>query len=80
MIEGLSIFPTPFQNQLQIRSNLDQFNSLIIKDITGKVVHEATLSPFSTSNINTAIWERGVYMIYRFDGGQVGKVTKTIKQ
>ncbi len=80
LIKGLSVFPTPFENKLQVRSNLDNDNSLIIKDITGKVVHEATLSPFSSSTINTVLWERGVYVIYRFDEDHVRKVTKTIKR
>ena len=80
LLEGLSVFPTPFESKLQIRSNFDYDNSLIIKDITGKIIHEATLSPFSTSTINTALWERGVYVIYRFDEDQVRKVTKTIKR
>ena len=35
---------------------------------------------FSTSAIITALWERGVYVVYRFNENQVGEVTKTIKR
>lgn len=80
MENRLSVFPTPFENELKIQSNFQQSHSLIIKDISGKIVHEATLLPFSTSAIITALWERGVYVVYRFNENQVGEVTKTIKR
>ena len=36
MENRLSVFPTPFENELKIQSNFQQSHSLIIKDISGK--------------------------------------------
>lgn len=73
-------YPNPFKNELKIESQNEQESSIVIENITGRTIYKATISPKSTSNINTTLWERGIYVIYRVENGKVLNVSKTIKQ
>ena len=58
----LSIYPNPAQNLLYVTTNSNETNLLIIRDVTGKLVQENTLSKPITK-IEIGYLPRGIYFV-----------------
>jgi len=64
-----SIFPNPLNTnqELQVRSEIFM-TSLSVFDITGKVVHSASVPNVQTFNLSLTALEKGIYLINGTDG------------
>jgi pimeloyl-ACP methyl ester carboxylesterase len=68
------VFPNPFRNSISIGipSN-QQFDSVIVWNSMGQLVHEELLQNRSEIEINTRSWQRGAYIIALKSGDRVAR-------
>jgi hypothetical protein len=67
------LFPNPSDElvNLRIDSPVENKFRIIITDVTGRLVEEATISPDTLHKMQTSKWEAGVYMIAILHQGKV---------
>ena len=76
---GLTVFPNPANEVINISLNKEVLATLTLLDISGKVVRTQTLNGISTS-INTASLNSGVYFVTINDGTSVSTQKVVIKK
>ena len=65
----LSVYPNPVSDELFITSlQRESFNSIIIRDITGRIVHQTAGKGMSSIRIDTGGWAPGIYVIKTGNG------------
>ncbi len=72
-------YPVPMSTVLNITSQNDQTLQIEVVDISGKLLHEATLLPKFTSTIQTALWDRGIYIVKSYSSKGLINSFKVIK-
>ena len=76
---GMSVFPNPANEAINISLNKEVSATLSLLDISGKVVRTQALNGISTS-INTASLNSGVYFVTINDGTSVSTQKVVIKK
>jgi hypothetical protein len=68
------VFPNPFRNSISvgIPSNL-QYDSIIVWNSMGQLVHKELLKNRSEIEINTRSWQRGAYIIALVSGNEIAR-------
>lgn len=70
-----SVYPNPFNDEIKISASTD-FESINIKDVSGKIVHTSSfVNTISTSNL-----ENGIYFIEFISGNKIIGTQQIIKQ
>ena len=67
---NISIYPNPFSDVINITTNNESYNRLIITDITGKTIIEKTVISGS-EHIDMSPYSSGVYLISIFKDNEV---------
>jgi choice-of-anchor B domain-containing protein len=77
--QGLSIFPAPFKDELNIKLNLE-VEVLVVKvyDVTGKIIDQRQFKNTTVAKINND-YNQGVYLIRIYGDGYLIKTQKIIK-
>ena len=76
----LKVYPNPFTEELIIETGYDFTGSIIVSDVTGKVIRHISVNTTRT-NLKTNELAKGLYFIQiRNEGFELIKVEKIVKQ
>jgi hypothetical protein len=68
---GLLVYPNPARGQVNIRMQNPAAVNISVMDVNGRVVYQGAAAPSGETQINTANWAPGLYLIRVSDGTQV---------
>lgn len=59
---GIALFPNPSNGTVNLQG-LDETSTLIVTDMTGRIVHSGTLQPAPLQQLDLSMLEKGVYQL-----------------
>jgi alkaline phosphatase D len=85
LLKGFNVYPNPFANELTVNyTALRKGNVQIsIRELTGKEVLQKNAGEVSpgtyTSNFNTSLLPKGIYLVKIYSDSKLGGITKMVK-